>query len=130
MSWRRSNSSPSSEAPPRTLARIGGALYLIIIVGGIFGEAFIRNRVTVPGDAAAAAANLRSLELLWRFGVASQPAPFFAPFNLRNEAEQVEPADESPVVASIYGRMYEAVGPEWHQKQRKGGTIHRGNAKH
>ena len=47
-------------------------LYLIIIVGGIFGEAFIRNRVIVSGDAAATAANVRSLEALWRFGVASE----------------------------------------------------------
>lgn len=60
------------EAAPRTLARIGGALYLIIIAGGVFGEAFIRSRVVVPGDAAATAANLRALESLWRFGVASE----------------------------------------------------------
>lgn len=60
------------EASPRILARIGGALYLIIIVGGIFGEAFIRNRIIAPGDAAATASNLRSLESLWRFGIASE----------------------------------------------------------
>lgn len=59
-------------ASPRVLARIGGVLYLIIIAGGIYGEAFIRNRVIVPGDAAATAANLRSLEPLWRFGIASE----------------------------------------------------------
>src|SRR3712207_2223400 len=59
-------------APPRVLARVGGVLYLIIIVGGIYGEAFIRNRVIVPGDAAATTANIRSLESLWRFGVASE----------------------------------------------------------
>ena len=60
------------EASPRILARIGGLFYLIIIVGGIFGEAFIRNRVIASGDAAATAANVRSLESLWRFGVASE----------------------------------------------------------
>ena len=60
------------EASPGVLARVGGVLYLIIIAGGIFGEAFIRNRVVVPGDAAATAANLRALESLWRFGVASE----------------------------------------------------------
>ena len=60
------------EASPQVLARIGGLLYLIIIVGGIFGEAFIRNRVIVSGDATATAANIRSLESLWRFGIASE----------------------------------------------------------
>lgn len=60
------------EASPLVLARIGGVLYLIIIVGGIFGEAFIRNRVIVSGGAAATAANIRSLESLWRFGIASE----------------------------------------------------------
>jgi len=54
------------------LARIGGALYLIIIVLGLFGEAFVRGRIIVSGDAAATAANLRALESLWRFGIAGE----------------------------------------------------------
>jgi hypothetical protein len=58
------------EASPRVLSRIGGVLYLIIIVLGTFNEAFVRNRIVVPGDAAATAANIRSLESLWRFGIA------------------------------------------------------------
>ena len=60
------------EASPRVLSRIGGVLYLIIIVGGLFGEAFIRSRLIVPDDAAATAANIRSMESLWRFGVAAE----------------------------------------------------------
>jgi len=60
------------EASPRVLARIGGVLYLIIIVLGIFNEAFVRNRIVVSGDAAATAANIRSLESLWRFGIAAE----------------------------------------------------------
>lgn len=60
------------EASPRALARIGGLLYLIIIVIGIFGEAFVRGRIVVAGDAAATAANLRSMEPLWRFGIAAE----------------------------------------------------------
>ncbi|HYN63437.1 MAG TPA: DUF4386 domain-containing protein [Candidatus Limnocylindrales bacterium] len=59
-------------ASPRVLSRIGGALYLIIIVLGLFGEAVVRARTIVPGDAAATAANLRSLESLWRFGIAAE----------------------------------------------------------
>lgn len=58
------------EASPRVLARIGGVLYLIIIVGGVFDEAFIRDRLIVSGDATATATNIRSMESLWRFGMA------------------------------------------------------------
>ena len=60
------------EASPRALSRIGGALYLIIIVIGIFGEAFVRGRLIVSGDAAATAANIRPMESLWRFGIAAE----------------------------------------------------------
>jgi hypothetical protein len=56
----------------RVLSRIGGVLYLIVIVLGLFGEAFVRNRIVVSGDATATAANLRSMESLWRLGIASE----------------------------------------------------------
>lgn len=62
----------SDEAPIGTLARIGGALYLTIIVIGLFGEAVVRGRILVPGDAGATAANLRSLESMWRLGIATE----------------------------------------------------------
>lgn len=60
------------EASPRILSRIGGALYLVIIVIGIFGEMFVRGRIIVSGDAAAAAVNIQSMESLWRFGIAAE----------------------------------------------------------
>jgi hypothetical protein len=60
------------EASPRSLARLGGALYLIIIVIGLFGEVGIRGRIVVSGDAVATAANLRAHEALWRFGIAAE----------------------------------------------------------
>lgn len=60
------------ETSPQVYARIGGVLYLIIIVLGAVGELFIRGSIVVPGDAAATAANLRSMESLWRFGIASE----------------------------------------------------------
>jgi hypothetical protein len=60
------------EASPRVLARIGGVLYLIIIAVGLFGEAFVRGRLIVSGDATATAANIRSQESLWRFGIAAE----------------------------------------------------------
>ena len=54
------------------IARVGGVLYLIIIVLGALGEAVVRGSIVVPGDAAATAANLRSMEWLWRLGVAGE----------------------------------------------------------
>jgi|SRR5581483_4472643 len=60
------------EVSPRVLSRIGGLLYLIIIVLGLFEEAFVRNRLIVSGNAAATAANIKSMESLWRLGIASE----------------------------------------------------------
>lgn len=56
----------------RLLARVGGVLYLIIIALGAAGEAVVRGSIVVSGDAAATAANLRSMEGLWRLGVAGE----------------------------------------------------------
>lgn len=52
---------------PRTYARIGGALYLYIIVAGGFAEA-VRSKLIVPGDAAATAGNIMANESLFRLG--------------------------------------------------------------
>lgn len=60
------------ETSPQLYARIGGVLYLIIIVVGLFGEAFVRDRLIVSGDATATAANIRSMESLWRFHIAAE----------------------------------------------------------
>ncbi|MFB3922095.1 MAG: DUF4386 domain-containing protein [Terriglobia bacterium] len=60
------------EASPKLYARIGGALYLIIIILGLFGEAYVRSKLIVAGDAAATAANIRSMESLWRLHIAAE----------------------------------------------------------
>ena len=57
------------ESSPKLYARIGGALYLMLIALGIFGQV-VKGKVIVSGDAAATAANLISMETLWRFGIA------------------------------------------------------------
>jgi hypothetical protein len=62
----------SVETSPQVYARIGGALYLVIIALGIFGEAFVRNRIVVSGDPAATGANITAMESLWRLGIASE----------------------------------------------------------
>jgi len=52
-------------------ARIGGIIYLIIIVAGVYGEMVVRSKLIVPGDAAATANNIIASQLLWRTGIAS-----------------------------------------------------------
>jgi hypothetical protein len=59
----------SVESSPQLYARIGGVLYLMLIGLGIFGQV-VKEKVIVSGDAAATAANLTSMETLWRFGIA------------------------------------------------------------
>jgi hypothetical protein len=46
------------EACPQAYARIGGLLYLIIIVCGAFAEGFVTNSLVAPGDAATTAHNI------------------------------------------------------------------------
>jgi hypothetical protein len=62
----------SSKTWPQVYARIGGALYLIIIVIGLFGEAFVRDKLIVSSDAAATARNIMASESLWRFHIAAE----------------------------------------------------------
>jgi hypothetical protein len=53
----------------KKIARIGGMLYLIIIVAGIFSELFVRSKLIVSGDATATANNIIASEQLWRMGI-------------------------------------------------------------
>ena len=57
-----------AEASPRVLSRIGGVLYLIIIVAGFCGEMFVRNALIVSGDATAN--HILASQSLWRMGIA------------------------------------------------------------
>jgi len=56
----------------QSFARIGGFLYLLIIVIGVSGEALIRNSLVVAGDPSATALRILESEFLWRVGIASQ----------------------------------------------------------
>ena len=60
------------ETSPKLYARIAGFLYLIIIVIGLFGEGFVRERLIVSRDAAATAANISSHESRWRFHITAE----------------------------------------------------------
>src|SRR6266542_2626550 len=52
-------------------ARIAGVLFLLSLVAGGFGEAYIPSKLIVSGDAAATAANIRNFDFLYRLGFAT-----------------------------------------------------------
>ncbi len=62
----------SVDAVPQSYARLGGALYLAIIALGIVAQLVVRDRLVVPGDAAATASNLTAMQPLWRLGIAAE----------------------------------------------------------
>jgi hypothetical protein len=63
--------SQTVESSPQPYARIGGALYLAIIVLGAFAEGFVANKLIASGDAATTAANILAAPGLWRLSVAA-----------------------------------------------------------
>ena len=52
-------------------ARIAGVLFLISMVAGGFGEAYVPSKLIVSADAAATAANIRNFDFLYRLGFAA-----------------------------------------------------------
>jgi hypothetical protein len=54
---------------PQRYARVGGVLYLAIIVLGAFAEGFVTNKLVVSGDAFSTARNILASPDLWRLGV-------------------------------------------------------------
>ncbi len=60
---------------PRAMARTAGFLYLAVIAGGAFAEAFVRDHLIVHNDAAATAANIAGNEMLYRLGFVADLAP-------------------------------------------------------
>jgi hypothetical protein len=59
----------TAETSPQVFARIGGCFYLIIIVAGMFGEIFVRDKLIVSGDVTATANNIIASLSLWRLGI-------------------------------------------------------------
>ncbi len=57
------------ERSPQVYARLGGLLYLAIIVFGLFGESFVRGTLVVSGDATATANAISTSQFLWRTGI-------------------------------------------------------------
>jgi hypothetical protein len=55
---------------PQFYARLGGALYLAIIVFGAFSEGFVMSKLLVSGEAGATARNILAAPGLWNVAVA------------------------------------------------------------
>jgi hypothetical protein len=55
----------TTRLPPLINARLAGALYLVIIMTGVFSE-LVRSGAIVPGDATATAANIADAQWLYR----------------------------------------------------------------
>jgi len=67
------------ETSPQLYARLGGFLYLLIIVFGGFAEGYVMNSLVVAGDAAATAHNIMAAPGLWNLSVAGNLlVPVFA----------------------------------------------------
>ena len=60
----------TTQTSPQVYARIGGILYLMIIIAGALGEIFIRGKLIVSADAISTANNIMASQLLWRIGIA------------------------------------------------------------
>src|SRR4030095_13565807 len=60
------------EASPQRYARVGGIVYLIIMVVALFAEVFVRGSLIVPRDPAATANNILGSEMLFRVGLAGE----------------------------------------------------------
>lgn len=56
----------------RSLARLGGLLYLITIAMGLFREIYVKGQIVVPGDIPATADRLVQFVQLWRAGIAAE----------------------------------------------------------
>jgi hypothetical protein len=54
----------------QTYARVAGVLFLISLVAGGFGEAYVPSKLIVSGDAAATVANIRNFDFMYRLGFA------------------------------------------------------------
>jgi len=63
-----SNSPAVASTTTRRDARIAGALYLVVIAGGLF-TGIVQDSVTANGDAAATAEAIAAHDSLWRWGI-------------------------------------------------------------
>ena len=56
---------------PQPYARLAGALYVLLIITGVFSVLFVRDKLVVPGNALATTTNIITSQSLWRRGIAA-----------------------------------------------------------
>ena len=59
----------ASKFSPQLYARIGGILYLILIIVGMISVLFVRDKLIVSLNAEATANNIQHSQFLWRIGI-------------------------------------------------------------
>ena len=93
----------TDKTSPQVYARTGGALYLLIIVFGLFAEGFVNNALIVSGDPAATAHNILEHPLLWRFSVAGNMlVPLLAVGLLLVEYVLLRPVSKHLVLLAVF----------------------------
>jgi len=58
----------TSEMSPRFRARISAVFFLLTLLGGVFAQGFVSNRLVVHGDAAATATNILANKSMFQLG--------------------------------------------------------------
>jgi len=53
------------------IGRLAGALYLVVVLSGLFSLIYVPSRITVPGDPQATVGNIVTSEALFRAGIAA-----------------------------------------------------------
>lgn len=72
------SSDTGSVTPYRTIARVAGFLYLVVIVCAGFAEGYVRSTLIVAGDAGATAANIAASPTLFRVGLVADLVAFLS----------------------------------------------------
>jgi len=73
-----SNNKTIVDLSPNQAARVGGVLYLLLIITGIFAHLVVRASIIVAGDATKTAKNIMDNEFLFRLGFVSDIIAFLS----------------------------------------------------
>lgn len=94
-----------AELSPRGKARLAGVFYLLTMIGGGVAQGLVSDRLVVPGDAGATAANILAHQSLYRLGFAVYLIEMACQFALiATFYELLKPVNKSVArVALIFG---------------------------
>jgi hypothetical protein len=88
---------------PQIYARLGGVLYLLIIVLGAFSEGFAMNTLIVSGNAAATAGNILASRGLWSAAVAADLLiPVMAVVGVWISYELLRPVSNTLILLDVF----------------------------